>query len=418
MLERLIRLNLFISPLDEARNWFRYHRLFADLLQVLLRQDKPGDLPRLLRTAADWFERNGWMEEAVKHRIQAGDFEQAAQLLESSAEDMLVRGATATLHRRLDSLPAAVLEAHPLLCIHQAWMHMLNGRAAAEVEERLQASGRHPIDASMESKLKAVRALLSYFRHETQLAIRLAEEALEGLREDNVFLWSIAGLSLSTSRLEEGDLGGGLKILSEVARKTEEAGNPMIASLALAGTTRLLIRQGRLHQAYSLCRHALDQAGSRGGKPVPTDGVILIALAEIQRGWNDLENAEEAIRRAIPLVRRWTEARLVDANLILSRIRLARGDESGAQAALSEAEKAAGRTRLTMIDDLSVAVLRVQMQIRRREFGPVERWIREREVDRDRGPGHVLKRGTPDDLHLRKYEHLPWRGTTSPGGRV
>jgi hypothetical protein len=71
-----------------------------------------------------------------------------------------------------------------------------------------------------------------------------------------------------------------------------------------------------------------------------------------------------------------------------------------------------------MIDDLSVAVLRVQMQIRRREFGPVERWIREREVDRDRGPGHVLKRGTPDDLHLRKYEHLPWRGTTSPGGRV
>ena len=109
MLERLIRANLFISPLDENRNWFRYPRLFADLLQVRLRQNRPGELPRLHRTAGEWFERNGLMEEAVEHRILAADFEQAAQLLVRSAEGTMIRGATATLQRRLESLPASVL---------------------------------------------------------------------------------------------------------------------------------------------------------------------------------------------------------------------------------------------------------------------------------------------------------------------
>jgi LuxR family maltose regulon positive regulatory protein len=406
LLERLVRANLFLSPMDEGRNWFRYHRLFADLLQLRLQQDYPADLPRLHRSAGAWFERNGFAEEAGGHYIHAGDFEQAANLLERSAEEILIRGETATFHRRLENLPGRVLEAHPLLCVYQAWMRMLDGRAAAEVEERLQAAERGPLDPPTAAKVDAVRALLAYFRNDSQLAIRLAEKALADLREDSVFLWSIAGLSLSSSRLAEGDLEGGQKMLSEVADKAEAVGNPLMVSLALAGIAKLLIRQGQLHRANALCQKALIPETGKPATPSPIDGFMLLVLAEIHREWNELDAAAAEIRRAIPLIRRWTESRLVDANLILSRILLAQGDVAGAQAALAEAGKAARHTRLTEIDDLAVDVLRVQIQIRRREFPAVERWIREREVDRDRGPADVLRRGTADDLHLRKYEHL------------
>jgi LuxR family maltose regulon positive regulatory protein len=407
MLERLMRANLFITPLDESHNWFRYHRLFADLLQARLRQDRPGDLPRLYRLAGDWFEHNGFADEAIEHYLAASDFEPAARLLEQSAEEMLIRGVTATFSRRLEALPANVLENHPMLYVYQAWMRMLGGRSAAEVKERLLLADRRPLDPSTAAKSNAVRALLAYFLGDSRQAVSLAEKALADLREESVFLWSIAGLSLSSTRLAEGDLEGGQKILAEVARKAEAVGNPLIASLALAGIGKLLIRQGKLHQASALCRKALDpEADNRPGKPSPAEGFLLLVLAEIHREWNDLETAAEEVRRAIPLVRCWTEARLVDANLILARILLAQGDEAGAAAALAEAGQAARHTRLTEIDDLAVDVLRMQMHIRRREYPAVERWIREREVDRDRGPAEVLQHGSPEDLHLRKYEHL------------
>jgi LuxR family maltose regulon positive regulatory protein len=406
MLERLMRANLFISPLDEGRNWFRYHRLFADLLQARLRQNHAGDLHRLHRTAGDWFEHNGWVYEAVGHYLQAEDFEFAARLLEQSAEEELIRGTTASFSRRLEALPAGILAAHPLLCVFQAWMRMLGGRTAAEVEERLQCAESGPLDPATAAKVKAVRALLAYIQDDSHSAIRLAEKALAGLREDSVFLWSIAGLSLSSSRLAEGDLAGGLNMLSEVHRKAEAAGNRLIASLSAAGIGKLLIRQGKLHQAYALCRKILAPDSETSGRLSPAEGILLLVLAEIHREWNELDLAAEEVRRAIPLVRRWTEARLVDANFILSRILLAQGDETGALSALAQAREAAKYTRMTEIDDLAVDVLRTQMHIRRREFAPVERWIRERAVDRFHGPDDVQRRGTADDRHLRKYEHL------------
>jgi LuxR family maltose regulon positive regulatory protein len=406
MLERLLRANLFIAPIDEGRTWFRYHRLFSDLLQARLRQERPDDLPRLHRLAGDWHERSGHADEAVGHYLHAGDFDRAARLLEQSAEKPLIRGETATFSRRLEALPAAVLAAHPLLCVYQAWMRMLGGRSAAEVEDRLRLAGRGPRDPSTAAKADAVRALLAYFQNDPRQAIRLAQRALADLREDSVFLWSIAGLSLSSSLLAEGDLEGGQKMLSEVEQKAAEVGNRLIASLALAGIGKLLIRQGRLHQAHALCRRALPADAEETGNLSPADGILLLALAEIHREWNELEKAAAEIRRAIPLVRRWTEARLVDANLILARICLARGDDPGALSALAEAGRAAKHTRMTEIDDLAVEVLRMQMHIRRREFDAVERWIREREVDRYRGPDDVVHNGTADDFHLRKYEHL------------
>jgi LuxR family maltose regulon positive regulatory protein len=69
MLERVERANLFLLPLDEARGWWRYHQLFADLLRARLQQEQPGRVPALHRAAAGWCERQGLADDAVRHAL-------------------------------------------------------------------------------------------------------------------------------------------------------------------------------------------------------------------------------------------------------------------------------------------------------------------------------------------------------------
>ena len=78
----LERANLFIVPLDEERRWYRYHHLFADLLRQRLRQTQPEQVPTLHHRASEWYEQNGFADEAIEHALRAEDFERAAYLIE------------------------------------------------------------------------------------------------------------------------------------------------------------------------------------------------------------------------------------------------------------------------------------------------------------------------------------------------
>ena len=133
ILEQLDRSNLFVTPLDNERGWYRYHRLFADLLRFTLRQRMPQKIPLLQQRASAWFEENGFVVEAIDYALSAGDFERAARLLEEQAEYFLQRGEIALLLRRLDDLPDNVLVERPSLCIYQAWTRLLAGSPLAEV---------------------------------------------------------------------------------------------------------------------------------------------------------------------------------------------------------------------------------------------------------------------------------------------
>ena len=82
MLEALDRGNLFLVSLDDRRRWYRYHHLFADVLQARLLDEQPGQVPDLHRRASEWYEQNGELSEAVRHALAAGDFERAAGLVE------------------------------------------------------------------------------------------------------------------------------------------------------------------------------------------------------------------------------------------------------------------------------------------------------------------------------------------------
>ena len=121
MLEALDRGNLFLVPLDDRRQWYRYHHLFADVLQARLLDEQPDQVPGLHRRASAWYQRNGEQSAAIGHALAADDFERAAELVELALTAMSQTRQEATVRGWLEMIPDEVIQrqarAQPGLCL-------------------------------------------------------------------------------------------------------------------------------------------------------------------------------------------------------------------------------------------------------------------------------------------------------------
>ena len=140
-LAALERGNLFLVPLDDRRQWYRYHQLFADVLQARLLDEQPGDLPGLHRRASEWYEQNGEPPEAIRHALAARDFGRAAGLVELAIPDMRRTRQEAAVHGWLKTLPDELVRVKPVLSVGLAGA-MLAGGDLEGVEARLRDAER------------------------------------------------------------------------------------------------------------------------------------------------------------------------------------------------------------------------------------------------------------------------------------
>ncbi len=134
MLDVLERSNLFLIPLDDQRQWYRYHHLFADVLQAHLMEAQPDQVAALHRRASAWYERNGLRSDAIRHALAAKDFERAAGLIElawPAAEEGSIQ--PATWLGWVKTLPEELVHARPVLNVWYAYA--LLGRGEMEAAE-------------------------------------------------------------------------------------------------------------------------------------------------------------------------------------------------------------------------------------------------------------------------------------------
>ena len=146
-LQRLEDQNAFVTALDAARTWFRYHHLFADLLRLELRRVAAATIPSLHRAAAAWHEEAGDVVEAVRHRQAAGDWAHAARLLLDNYLTLTMAGRSETLHALLGPFPAAAQMGNEDLAAVLAIDNILHGlldEAAAQLQRRSATRGGRP----------------------------------------------------------------------------------------------------------------------------------------------------------------------------------------------------------------------------------------------------------------------------------
>jgi LuxR family maltose regulon positive regulatory protein len=387
MLRALEAANLFLIPLDVERRWYRYHHLFADVLRTQLQQVYPDQLADLHQCAAEWYEQNGFIPEAVQHALAAGEPQLVARLMENNAMAMLMRGEAVTVLTWITAIAPLVGE-HPWLAIYQSWAFICTGQLD-QLEGVLQEASQQltsPImDAeaeAMRSHIAVIRALGAARRGEAQLAATLAHQALDLLPEDDPVIRGILIFTLGEASWQTGDLAGARGAFAEASQINQAAGNYLASVLALSSFAALLVEQGELQRAAENYRTAVQLATRSDRRMMPAAAQACLGLAGIAYEWNEREAAEHNVLQALELGQRWGNPdTLANAQLIRARLQQDQGETTAALESLREAEALAQGQGVTAMTALRAEALRVRLWLAQGNREAVTRWLREQAFD-------------------------------------
>jgi LuxR family transcriptional regulator, maltose regulon positive regulatory protein len=242
---------VFLIPLDNRREIYRYHHLFADLLRSRLTHQAPETVAVVHQRASEWFAAHDRLDAAIQHSLAAGNPEQAADLLASEA---LLRHATpGQILGWLDQLPEAVLASHPRLAIRQLWVLLESGQLD-EVEARLSALALTAVaDPDLAQELLVIQIHLARHQQNSEQAIALSQELLAQLptppTPSSLPRQLAAVFGLAEAYRLAGELDAAEMQFAEAARLSEMAGSPTYVLRAQLGAAQVQVEQGKWETA-------------------------------------------------------------------------------------------------------------------------------------------------------------------------
>ena len=349
ILESLEHANLFITPLDDEGRWYRYHHLFAEVLQARLRQDNSEMPAELHRRASEWYEAHNSIPEAVQHALAAGELDRAAQLIGRQRWILLGRGEANTLHHWLDILPVELLRKHPGLSLAYAWILSLLEQPEmieAHLIDAEYALAKSTTSASQESvenpntirgEIATLRAEIALSQLDIPHAIALCREALELLPEENTMMRGVTTYYLGHAERRDGNMIEAERAYTEASSIGLQTDNLLLALHALANLSSVQITMGRLREAARTSQRILEVTEERQRQSWPVAGLAYQGLSKLYYEWNDLDAAEQFSRQGIEYGQRGGLIGLEFNSLsVLASTLQAQGDSSSADEILKE----------------------------------------------------------------------------------
>jgi len=353
VLEALERADLFVVPLDAHRVWYRYHRLFRDVLRRELDATAPDAVPGLLRRAADWHLTAGHVEEAVRLLTAAGDRQTAGRLLLSAEDTFLERGAAATFVRLGEGLGEAAIREDPRLGVALAGSAALSGQFD-RVPAFLDAVEAHLADAlphrgwrSIEAAVAFLRAVYDYERLDPATVLALAERAAELETDPTLQGYVITRLGLGAMLAGQDRWERAVGVLTLAWERSAQVALPVFIRLQVAGVLAgCLLETGRDEQARRLIRQVAPAARATeealGDAAAQAVTYLLAVEGRLARRAGQATTARRLLARAAELARVAAHpSQTVSVLTALAGAELAAGDRRAARAALDEARETA-----------------------------------------------------------------------------
>ena len=353
-LQELEETNTFVVALDAARSWFRYHHLFADLLQLELRRTAPGEVIALHRTATSWFAGHGYPVEAVRHAQAAGDWSLASRLLADHWPGLQLGGQAAAVHELLAGFPAEAAATYAELAVLIAADELAQGSLqAAERYLGLAARGSAPVSVGRHEQLQVllemVRLLLARQRgnppavaeeaRRLQAIAEAPDAALAGLGEE---LRGLALINLGITEVWAAQFGVAERHLEQGVALARRIGRPFLEFSGLAHQA-VIETYRSFAQAADRSRQAIELARRHGWTDEPTAGTAYVMLGAALAWQGRIQEAEPWVQRAERTVRAETElAAGAGVYHVRGVLELARGRYQDALAAFRAAERLAG----------------------------------------------------------------------------
>ena len=382
MLEELERANLFLIPLDEERHWYRLHTLFRDVLLARLQATQPERVPLLHREAALWYQRQGWLHEAIPHALAARDYLFVAELLEGDAERLVLRGELQTLLAWMKQLPIEVLRAHPLLATnyffafnllfpfpHQQqkermYLYQLQEELERLVQGEDQTTQTRAERDRLHQRIVVMRAwnlgLGALSSGDVEQLNSLVQQ-MQHLPLDNDAMWTLIspGFFAMASRLT-GNFPPMVSTLQESLKSVQMMQQSYLEIQFLWGLIVALIALGQFSLAHARCQE-LQQLVDHLGRPLPTAAYPDLFQAQLAYAGNQLEVAKSAAQQAIE---KTTPMQYMDiligAYEVLFHVCIAQGDRASAEQVVREVERVNQSTEIPLFRSL-IESLRVHL---------------------------------------------------------
>jgi len=359
-LEVLDRANLFLVPLDDRREWYRYHHLFGDMLRARLLDEREADVPSLHLRASEWYETHGQRADAIRHAFGGREFTRAAELIELALPELRQSRQEGTRRQWIETLPDDVLRARPVLSNEYAGAVLQRGeldgvdRRLADAERWLGAngtlvaqdeSGASPVvmdelsRLTLPSRIAVHRAGQAMLLGDLPGAVRHAERALALLDPADRLAEGAATTLLAIARWSSGDLDAAYEGYAAGRANLERAGlvsDAIGCSLAMAD---IRLSQGRLSDALRNYEHGLRLATAGGGPARRGAADMHVGIAELLRERDERAAAEEHLHSAEALGdENGLPQSRYRSRVAAAGMRQTRGDLAGAIELLAEAE--------------------------------------------------------------------------------
>jgi LuxR family maltose regulon positive regulatory protein len=403
LLEQMEQANLFLTPLDEERRWYRYHPLFAEALRHRLQRSQSDLVPALHQRASRWYEQQGLANEAIHHALAAADFEQAVRLIEQNAERLVKCGELFALRSWLEALPEDLVRSRVELSLWHAWLLTQTGQFDA-AERLLQEYERHlrpnptdfPLAAASSSegqpqrdeprrligyagRVAATRAYIAFRRGDAPRTVSLARQALEQLPEDQMARGLVAWY-LGIAYMWDDDLAAGAAALTEASRISQATGNNYVACMVSYELGQTQARQGHLHQADRSYQQGLDLGEAQGGHLAAT-GPTYVGRGDLQREWNRLDAAAHSLQAGITQCQQTGNIPiLLQGYVALARVRQAQGDAAGTDSLLQQIAQHLRTSSLAPHNAVQFTAWHTRLSLVQGDLALAARWVQERQV--------------------------------------
>lgn len=338
----LERENLFVVPLDDNRHWYRYRKLFAQLLRSRLAASEPGIVATLNERASAWHQQSGSAEEAISHALAAGSPERATDLISQYWYGYVNVGRTATVSGWMRSIGEDQIAANPLAAHVAAWAAALSGdreslRRWLPVIDAADHDG--PLPDGIQSLKSSAALLRSVFGFEGLKVMREAATIAAELETDPKSQWyALAKGALGHSLYLSGDPSAAAELLEDAVQS--ESSFPLIHMMALSVLSLVTSELGRLTRAQELAEEARELASRSDISRRPQSslaytatGAVYAARGRLDQARSELEHALE-IRRRVLGISQWST---LTAMMILARVLVDLGDRASAGELAAEA---------------------------------------------------------------------------------
>jgi LuxR family maltose regulon positive regulatory protein len=387
LLRELARSNLFVVPLDEQGEWYRYHHLFCELLLYELKSGQADLVPVLRGRASAWLEGAGFFEGAIRQAIVAADYKRVGVLITRHWYAYVSAGQGTTVEGWLESLPEEPTAHDAELLLVRAWICILSGRSEdgerlLTLAESIPYEGPLPDGtASVEAGVAIPRAIFGLGGVRNTLEAARRAVALEP--EHTSQRAALIRFGLGSSLYLSGETSQARKLLEDVVELTR-TGQPLLQMVSLSYLSIVATDEGRQEEAESLARQAGTLVVRFGLQGVPQSswgpialGYVLAEQGEMVEAQTELERGLSS-RMSLPGMSPWPT---LIGLLALARVRSERGDRGGARDVLSEA-----RTMLQRYPDAGIFPELLEregrkLRARKPRQGQLDGELTERELD-------------------------------------